>query len=262
MARAYARTLYGYNLSGPPDQVTAPVPDIASGPPQLSDDRRTYTFTLRPGVRYAPPVDREVTAQDFITAIQRLYDKTTSSDGRSTPTLSPAPDGSVLTRPAASQGWPPPTPTPSPSPWPNRPKTSCRSSPSRSSPRCQESTRPTTPSGPTTTGMWSAPAPTPWTSTTPDGWSCWSATPTGIPPPIPCGRPGWTGSGSGSAAVSARASRRSSGRRPTCRWTATCPRRRSPRSRPTRSDPSGCRSTPRNAAVPHAWDPPGGRRDR
>jgi peptide/nickel transport system substrate-binding protein len=82
LARAYARTLYGYNLAGPPDQVTVPVPDIASGPPQISDDRRTYTFTLRPGVRYAPPVDREVTAQDFITAIQRLYDKTTFSHGK------------------------------------------------------------------------------------------------------------------------------------------------------------------------------------
>jgi len=79
MARAYARTLYGYNLAGPPDQVSVPVPDIASGPPQLSADRRTYTFTLRPGVRYAPPVNREVTARDFITAIQRLYDKTTPS---------------------------------------------------------------------------------------------------------------------------------------------------------------------------------------
>jgi peptide/nickel transport system substrate-binding protein len=77
-----ARTLYGYNLSGPPEQVTDPVPDIASGPPQLSADRRTYTFSLRAGVRYAPPVNREVTARDFITAIQRLYDKTTPSEGR------------------------------------------------------------------------------------------------------------------------------------------------------------------------------------
>jgi peptide/nickel transport system substrate-binding protein len=75
MARAYARTLYGYNLSGP-------VPDIASGPPQVSADRRTYTFTLRAGVRYAPPVNREVTARDFITAIERLYDKTTPSPGQ------------------------------------------------------------------------------------------------------------------------------------------------------------------------------------
>jgi peptide/nickel transport system substrate-binding protein len=81
VARAYARTLYSYNLSGPPDQATVPVPDIASGY-QLSADQRTYTFTLRPGVHYAPPVNREVTAQDFITAIQRLYDdKASPSQG-------------------------------------------------------------------------------------------------------------------------------------------------------------------------------------
>jgi peptide/nickel transport system substrate-binding protein len=75
MARAYARTLYGYDRGGP-------VPDIASGPPRLSADRRTYIFTLRAGVRYAPPVNREVTATDFITAIERLYDKTTPSPGQ------------------------------------------------------------------------------------------------------------------------------------------------------------------------------------
>jgi peptide/nickel transport system substrate-binding protein len=78
IAHTYARTLYGYNLSGPPEQQTVAVPDIASGY-QLSADQRTYTFTLRPGVRYGPPVNREVIAQDFITAIQRLYDKQTSS---------------------------------------------------------------------------------------------------------------------------------------------------------------------------------------
>jgi peptide/nickel transport system substrate-binding protein len=72
IVRAYARTLYSYNTAGPPEQRTVPVPDIASGY-QLSADRRTYTFTLRLGVRYAPPVSREVTARDFITAIQRFY---------------------------------------------------------------------------------------------------------------------------------------------------------------------------------------------
>jgi peptide/nickel transport system substrate-binding protein len=82
MARAYARTLYSYNLAGPPEEKTVPVPDIASGPPQISDDRRTYTFQLRAGVRYAPPVNREVTARDFITAIQRLYDKRFPSPGQ------------------------------------------------------------------------------------------------------------------------------------------------------------------------------------
>jgi peptide/nickel transport system substrate-binding protein len=75
IARAYARTLYSYNLSGPSEQKTVPVPDIADGPAQLSADQRTYTFRLRAGVRYAPPVNREVTAQDFITAIERLYDE-------------------------------------------------------------------------------------------------------------------------------------------------------------------------------------------
>jgi peptide/nickel transport system substrate-binding protein len=82
MARTYARTLYSYNLAGPPEQRTVPVPGIASGPPQLSADRRSHTFTLRPGVRYAPPVDREVTAADFITAIERLYDKESPSPGQ------------------------------------------------------------------------------------------------------------------------------------------------------------------------------------
>jgi peptide/nickel transport system substrate-binding protein len=80
LLRAYARTLYGYDLSG--DQVTTPVPDIASGPPQVSADHRTYTFRLRAGVRYAPPVNREVTAQDFITAIERLYDRESPSGGQ------------------------------------------------------------------------------------------------------------------------------------------------------------------------------------
>jgi peptide/nickel transport system substrate-binding protein len=83
IARAYARTLYSYNLTGPPEQKTVPVPDIADGPVQLSADQRTYTFRLRAGVRYAPPVNREVTAQDFISAIQRLYyDKEIPSYGQ------------------------------------------------------------------------------------------------------------------------------------------------------------------------------------
>jgi ABC-type transport system substrate-binding protein len=81
IVRAYARTLYGYNLAGPPEQQTIPVPDIADGPAQLSPDRRTYTIRLRAGVRYAPPVNREVTATDFITAIQRLYDKQSRLSG-------------------------------------------------------------------------------------------------------------------------------------------------------------------------------------
>jgi ABC-type transport system substrate-binding protein len=81
IGRAFARTLYGYNLYGPREKRTVPVPDIASGPAEVSADRRTYTFTLRPGVRYAPPVNREVAAQDFITAIERFYVKDSKSPG-------------------------------------------------------------------------------------------------------------------------------------------------------------------------------------
>jgi peptide/nickel transport system substrate-binding protein len=81
IARPLARTLYGYNLSGQPEKRTVPVPDIASGY-QLSADRRTYTFRLRAGVRYAPPVNREVVAGDFITGIERFYDKESPSYGQ------------------------------------------------------------------------------------------------------------------------------------------------------------------------------------
>jgi peptide/nickel transport system substrate-binding protein len=81
IARAYARTLYSYNPAAAPEQQTVPVPDLANGPAQVSADRRTYIFTLRPGVRYAPPVNREVTATDFITAIERLYDPKPPSGG-------------------------------------------------------------------------------------------------------------------------------------------------------------------------------------
>jgi peptide/nickel transport system substrate-binding protein len=81
IVRPYARTLYGYDLAGPPERKTVPVPDIATGY-RLSPDRRTYTFTLRAGVRYAPPVNREVTARDFITAIERLYEGESPSYGQ------------------------------------------------------------------------------------------------------------------------------------------------------------------------------------
>jgi peptide/nickel transport system substrate-binding protein len=78
LARGYARTLYSHDASNP----TVPVPDLADGPPSISADHRTYTFRLRGGVRYAPKVNREVTAQDFVTAVERLYNKKTPSGGR------------------------------------------------------------------------------------------------------------------------------------------------------------------------------------
>jgi peptide/nickel transport system substrate-binding protein len=74
-ARLYVRTLYNWDGTKPHEQATDPVPDIAAGPPTVSDDRLTYTFKLRPDVKYAPPVDRAVKADDFIYAVERQFNK-------------------------------------------------------------------------------------------------------------------------------------------------------------------------------------------
>jgi peptide/nickel transport system substrate-binding protein len=74
-ARLHARTLYSWDSSLPAERANHPVPDLAAGPPTISADRLTYTFKLRTGARYAPPVNREVRAEDFIYAVERQFDK-------------------------------------------------------------------------------------------------------------------------------------------------------------------------------------------
>lgn len=64
---ATQRPLYSYK----PDSYAAPVPDLASGPPEISADRRTVTVHIRSGVRFSPPVNREVTSADVAYAIER-----------------------------------------------------------------------------------------------------------------------------------------------------------------------------------------------
>lgn len=47
-------------------------PDAAAKLPTVSADGLTWTFTLRRGLKYAPPLqDREITAGDFVRALQR-----------------------------------------------------------------------------------------------------------------------------------------------------------------------------------------------
>ena len=47
-------------------------PDLALGLPNQSADGLTWTFRIRPGVNYAPPLQRtEITAADFIRSLQR-----------------------------------------------------------------------------------------------------------------------------------------------------------------------------------------------
>ena len=65
------RTLVGY------DHVVGPagnklVPDIATSVPAPTDGGKTYTFHLKPGVKFGPPVSRPVTSKDVLYALERL----------------------------------------------------------------------------------------------------------------------------------------------------------------------------------------------
>src|SRR5882762_11386877 len=57
-------------------------PDLASALPTISADGLTYTFSIKPGVHYSPPLqDVTVTAGDFVRAIEREADPKASSGG-------------------------------------------------------------------------------------------------------------------------------------------------------------------------------------
>ncbi len=61
---------------------TQPVPDLADAPPMVSTDGRTWTFHLRHGIHYAPPLQNvEVTAPDFVRALMRSAKGTTTARG-------------------------------------------------------------------------------------------------------------------------------------------------------------------------------------
>jgi peptide/nickel transport system substrate-binding protein len=59
------------SLMGWPPDATQPVPDLADGQPEVTDGGKTITFTIRDGVKYSPPVDREVKSEDVKYAIER-----------------------------------------------------------------------------------------------------------------------------------------------------------------------------------------------
>lgn len=66
-------------LSYMPDDSTTPIPDLAEELPTVSDDSKTITVKIRKGVKYAPPVNREVKAADFKYAIERAFSKNVPS---------------------------------------------------------------------------------------------------------------------------------------------------------------------------------------
>jgi peptide/nickel transport system substrate-binding protein len=69
------RTLY----SRRPADGNRLVPDLAATAPQVSADRKTVTVAIRDGVRFSPPVNREVTSRDVKYAIERGFFNTVNN---------------------------------------------------------------------------------------------------------------------------------------------------------------------------------------
>jgi peptide/nickel transport system substrate-binding protein len=68
---AMLRTLMGYkHIAGPPGNVL--YPDLAEAAPEISSDGLKYTFKLKSGVKWAPPLNRDVTSKDVAYAFQRI----------------------------------------------------------------------------------------------------------------------------------------------------------------------------------------------
>jgi len=71
MDNLLVRTLIGYeHAAGGPGNV--PVADIATSVPKATNGGRTYTFHIKQGVTFSPPVSRQVSCHDFVTAMDRL----------------------------------------------------------------------------------------------------------------------------------------------------------------------------------------------
>jgi DNA-binding SARP family transcriptional activator/ABC-type transport system substrate-binding protein len=68
--RATCAPLLGYP-DAPPPRGQHLIPEVATAMPTLSPDRRTYTFTVRAGFRFAPPSNAPLDAQTFRYSIER-----------------------------------------------------------------------------------------------------------------------------------------------------------------------------------------------
>ncbi|HET9847620.1 MAG TPA: ABC transporter substrate-binding protein [Candidatus Dormibacteraeota bacterium] len=65
------RTLYSYTGRPARDGGAELRPDLAVGMPEVSADGLNWTFRIRTGVKYAPPIGREIVAADFVRSMQR-----------------------------------------------------------------------------------------------------------------------------------------------------------------------------------------------
>jgi peptide/nickel transport system substrate-binding protein len=68
LAYAINRPLYGFKPGS-----NDPVPDVAAGAPQISDDLKQITVKIKPNIKFAPPVNRAVTSKDIKYAFERFF---------------------------------------------------------------------------------------------------------------------------------------------------------------------------------------------
>jgi peptide/nickel transport system substrate-binding protein len=69
-----ARTLMSYPAVAAEDGGGVPVPDLSDGDPTVSEDGLTWTFTIKDGAMFGDPLNRQIVAQDFVNAFNRLAD--------------------------------------------------------------------------------------------------------------------------------------------------------------------------------------------
>jgi peptide/nickel transport system substrate-binding protein len=71
---ALNRTLVTFKFAPAPSG-TELVPDLATSVPQPSKDGLTYTFHLKPGIMFGPPLNRPITSADVAYAFERINTK-------------------------------------------------------------------------------------------------------------------------------------------------------------------------------------------
>src|SRR4051794_2218471 len=62
------RPLYSYKPAE-----TTKTPDLAASDPVISPDKKTVTVKIKKGIKFSPPVNREVTSKDVKYAIERAF---------------------------------------------------------------------------------------------------------------------------------------------------------------------------------------------
>jgi peptide/nickel transport system substrate-binding protein len=78
---ALHRPLLGYNHKSGAKGGNTVIPDLATDLGKVTDGGKTWTFTLKSGVKFAPPLNRDVTSKDILNAFNRLANKTLSAGG-------------------------------------------------------------------------------------------------------------------------------------------------------------------------------------